>query len=52
MLFHITAGHDRVTCPRKDPARGPVRRFVEASGVKIIGAWVDAPSHTISVRLK
>jgi hypothetical protein len=47
MLFHITARHDHVTCPRRDPARSPVRKFVEASSVKIVGAWVDAPSHTI-----
>ncbi len=48
MLFHITARHDHVTCSRKDPSRSPVRKFVETAGqVKIIGGWVDSPSHTL-----
>ncbi len=49
MLFHITARHDHVTCPRKkDPSRRIVRQLIEGSGKgKTLGAWVDGPSHTI-----
>ena len=48
MLFHITARHDHVTCPRKkDPSSSPVRKFGKTSGqVKTVGAWIDGPSHT------
>ncbi len=47
MLFHITARHDHVTCPRKKPSKSPVRRFGKTSGqVKTVGAWIDGPSHT------
>ncbi len=47
MLFHITAKHDHVTCPRKDQSRSPVRKFVGADQVKTIGVWIDGPSHTL-----
>lgn len=48
MLFHITARHDYVTCPCKDPPRPLIRGLIEGSSkVKIVGAWVDEPSHTI-----
>ena len=48
MLFHITARHDHLTCGRKKPSKSPVRRFVEASAqVKMVGVWVDGPSHTV-----
>ncbi len=49
MLFHITARHDHVTCPRKkDPSRRIFRQLIEGSGKgKTLGAWVDGPSHTI-----
>ncbi len=47
MLFHITARHDHVTCPRKKPSSSPVRKFGKTSGqVKTVGAWIDGPSHT------
>ena len=47
MLFHITAKHDHVTCPRKDPDKSPVRKFVEPPGkVKVVGAWMEGPGHT------
>ena len=49
MLFHITAKHDHLTCPRKDPSRGGgPRTFTQASDqVKTIGMWLDGPAHTI-----
>ena len=48
MLFHITARHDHVTCPRKKPSSSPVRKFGKTSGqVKTVGAWIDGPSHTL-----
>ncbi len=48
MLFHITARLDHVTCGRKKPSKSPVHKFVEASGqVKMVGVWVDGPSHTV-----
>ncbi len=48
MLFHITARHDHVTCPRKDPSRRPsLLLSKDLAGVKTVGVWVDGPSHTI-----
>jgi hypothetical protein len=48
MLFHITAKHDHLTCPRKDPSRRPsVLLSKDLAGVKTVGVWVDGPSHTI-----
>ena len=48
MLFHITAKHDHVTCPRKNPSGGAARTFAQASGpMKIVGVWLDGPAHTI-----
>jgi hypothetical protein len=48
MLFHITARHDHVTCLRKDPSRRPsLLSSKDLAGVKTVGVWVDAPSHTI-----
>ena len=48
MLFHITARHDHLTCPRKDASRRPsVLLSKGLAGVKTVGLWVDGPSHTI-----
>ncbi len=47
MLFHITARHDHVTCPRKDPSRRSSLMQKDLAGVKTVGVWVDGPSHTI-----
>ncbi len=48
MLFHITAKHDHVTCPRKNPSGNTARKFAQASGpVKTVGVWIDGPAHTI-----
>ncbi len=47
MLFHITARHDHVTCPRKDPSRRRSLMRKDLAGVKTVGVWVDGPSHTI-----
>ena len=49
MLFHITARHDHVTCPRKtDPSRRPSTILSkDVAGVKTVGVWVDGPSHTV-----
>ena len=48
MLFHITAKHDHLTCTRKNPSGGAVRKFAQESGsVKTIGVWIDGPSHTL-----
>ncbi len=48
MLFHITARHDHVTCPRKkDPSSSPVRKFGTSGQVKTVGAWIDGPAHTL-----
>jgi hypothetical protein len=48
MLFHITARHDHMTCPRKDPSRRPTAALSkDLAGVKKVGVWVDGPSHTI-----
>ncbi len=48
MLFHITAKHDHITCPRKDPSKRPSATLAkDVAGVRKIGVWVDGPSHTI-----
>ena len=49
MLFHITARHDHVTCPRKtDPSKRPSTTLSrDIAGVKTVGVWVDGPSHTV-----
>ena len=48
MLFHITAKHDHLTCTRKNPSGGVVRKFAQESGsVKTVGVWLDGPAHTI-----
>jgi hypothetical protein len=51
MLFHVTHVHSPESCPAHDPERaratfGKVLASAEGLGVKLIGAWVDAPAHT------
>ena len=52
MLFHITHQHTPETCPYGDPERtretfGRMIPSAEQLGVKLVGAWVDAPAHTV-----
>ncbi len=54
MLFHITHTHTPETCPYHDPEKakatfGKMMSSAEGLGVKLIGAWVDAPAHTVYV---
>jgi hypothetical protein len=54
MLFHITHKHTPETCPYRDPEKtkstyGKMMSSAEQLGVKIVGAWVDAPAHTVYV---
>ncbi len=52
MLFHITHVHTPETCPYHNPEKaratfGKMLGSAEQLGVKLVGAWVDAPAHTI-----
>ncbi|UCC60543.1 MAG: hypothetical protein JSV02_01575 [Dehalococcoidia bacterium] len=52
MLFHVTHVHTPESCPAHDPEKarntfGKVLSSAEEVGVKLLGAWVDAPSHTV-----
>ncbi len=52
MLFHITHIHTPETCPYHDPDKaretfGKMMSSTEQLGVKLVGAWVDAPAHTV-----
>ena len=55
MLFHITHQHSPEACPSNDKARmqktfGRIihnTKRAHALGIKILGAYVDAPAHTI-----
>ena len=52
MLFHITHVHTPETCPYhdKEKARDTFGKMMSSSeqlGVKLVGAWVDAPAHTV-----
>ncbi len=54
MLFHITHVHTPETCPYHDPEKaratfGKVLNSAESLGVTLIGAWVDAPAHTVYI---
>ena len=54
MLFHITHIHTPETCPYHNPEKardtfGMVFCGAELFGVKLFGAWVDAPAHTIYI---
>lgn len=51
MLFHITHAHTPETCPYHNPEKaratfGKILGGAEQLGVKLVGAWVDAPAHT------
>ncbi len=52
MLFHITHVHTPETCPYHNPEKaretfGKMMSNAELLGVKLVGAWVDAPAHTV-----
>ena len=52
MLFHITHVHTPETCPYHNPEKardtfGKMMSSSEQLGVKLVGAWVDAPAHTV-----
>ena len=52
MLFHITHVHTPETCPYHNPEKaretfGKMMSNAEQLGVKLVGAWVDAPAHTV-----
>ena len=54
MLFHITHVHTPETCPYHDPEKaratfGKMLNSAEQIGVTLVGAWVDAPAHTIYI---
>ncbi len=54
MLFHITHTHTPETCPYHNPEKardtfGKILSGAEQLGVKLVGAWVDAPAHTIYI---
>ncbi len=54
MLFHITHVHTPETCPAKDPEKvretiGKMLSGAEQLGVKVVGAWVDGPAHTVFI---
>ncbi len=54
MLFHITHVHTPETCPGKDPEKvretiGKMLSGAEQLGVKLVGAWVDGPAHTVFI---
>ena len=52
MLFHITHVHTPETCPYHNPEKaretfGKIMSNAEQLGVELVGAWVDAPAHTV-----
>ena len=52
MLFHITHVHTPESCPYHNPEKaratfGKVLPSAKELGVNLIGAWVDAPAHTM-----
>ena len=54
MLFHITQIHTPETCPYHNPEKvrdtfGKMLGSAEHLGVKLVGAWVDAPAHTFYI---
>ncbi len=54
MLFHITHVHTPEACPYHNPEKaratfGKVLGSAEQLGVTLVGAWVDAPAHTVYI---
>jgi hypothetical protein len=52
MLFHVTHVHKEELCPAHDPEKaratfGKILSSAEQIGVTLVGAWVDAPAHTV-----
>lgn len=52
MLFHITHVHSPESCPYHNPEKardtfGKILASTTELGVNLIGAWVDAPAHTV-----
>ena len=52
MLFHITHVHTPETCPYHDKEKardtfGKMMSNIQQLGVKLVGAWVDSPAHTV-----
>ena len=52
MLFHVTHIHSPESCPANDPVRtrdtfGKMLASAKEVGVTLVGAWVDAPAHTV-----
>ena len=50
MLFHVTHVHTPESCPAHDPVRaretmGKIIAGAEGPGIKLVGAWADAPGH-------
>ena len=54
MLFHITHVHTPELCPYHDPEKaratfGKMLSSAESLGVTLVGAWIDAPAHTVYI---
>ncbi len=52
MLFHITHVHTPEECPYHNPEKaratfGKMLSSAEQIGVTLVGAWADAPAHTV-----
>ena len=53
MLFHVKHTHSWEACPYHDPDRArdtfgkAMAGIVEGSEVELVGAYVDAPAHTV-----
>ena len=53
-MFHVTHIHTPESCPGEDVQRaretfGKLLGSAEKIGVKILGAYVDAPAHTVYI---
>ena len=53
-MFHITHVHSPESCPYHDPGKvratfGKMLNSAESLGVTLVGAWVNAPAHTIYI---
>jgi len=52
MLFHVTHTHTWEACPYHDAEKaratfGQALAGMGETGVKLVGAWVDAPAHKV-----